>query len=327
MAKWNKDFYSDLPGMVCILCDKFITKYEKEPWFPKAWEEYRQHVKSSDIDNMKMPGFVFNKYIKKSKLQHSATSDGQYFWINDSLVHHGIKGQKWGIRRYQNEDGTYTEEGRERYGIGSKNPTSKQIKRLKSDLKETYTHEHPLYKKMQSYANKANALAEKYDFDGDDGGGGTTKADQKAGEKYMEYWDKYDEISEKISQDITEKVNKELIDKYGSETINSYKIKENIKAGAAIVGYLGVGAVVLTHPVESAVVGAGALTVGLVYASIKAKNAKNKPLSNAEQKRLNELEKKSIEVNKHSSDRDGYYSGKEYKEMQELLLRRDASKY
>lgn len=32
------------------------------------------------------------------------------------LYHHGIKGQKWGIRRYQNEDGSLTAEGRERYG-------------------------------------------------------------------------------------------------------------------------------------------------------------------------------------------------------------------
>ena len=30
------------------------------------------------------------------------------------LVHHGIKGQRWGIRRYQNEDGTLTEAGRKR---------------------------------------------------------------------------------------------------------------------------------------------------------------------------------------------------------------------
>ena len=32
------------------------------------------------------------------------------------LMHHGIKGQRWGIRRYQNEDGSYTPAGKKRYG-------------------------------------------------------------------------------------------------------------------------------------------------------------------------------------------------------------------
>lgn len=31
------------------------------------------------------------------------------------LAHHGILGQKWGVRRYQNEDGTLTEAGKRRY--------------------------------------------------------------------------------------------------------------------------------------------------------------------------------------------------------------------
>lgn len=36
------------------------------------------------------------------------------------LYHHGVKGQRWGIRRYQNEDGTYTEAGKVRYRKGQR---------------------------------------------------------------------------------------------------------------------------------------------------------------------------------------------------------------
>ena len=42
------------------------------------------------------------------------TPSGELISANE-LYHHGIKGQKWGVRRYQNKDGSLTTKGKERY--------------------------------------------------------------------------------------------------------------------------------------------------------------------------------------------------------------------
>lgn len=58
----------------------------------------------------------------------------------DALAHYGIKGQKWGLRRFQNEDGTYTELGKERRRVGYTEPNNKEdeksSKGKKSDTEE-----------------------------------------------------------------------------------------------------------------------------------------------------------------------------------------------
>jgi hypothetical protein len=56
------------------------------------------------------------------------------------LMHYGIKGQKWGVRRYQNEDGTYTPEGkrlRRRIGNGIINKDASLSKELVNNARRS----------------------------------------------------------------------------------------------------------------------------------------------------------------------------------------------
>lgn len=70
-------------------------------------------------------------------------------------AHHGIKGQKWGERRYQNSDGTLTALGRKHYGVGEggSRKLSGQFNRQLRKLNRLYS---------RTDVNKQTAISEKY---------------------------------------------------------------------------------------------------------------------------------------------------------------------
>ena len=66
---------------------------------------------------------------------------------DDELYHHGILGQKWGVRRFQNLDGSLTVAGKKRYygEQPSKNSESIDKKALKKQKRE---------EKLENYRKK-----------------------------------------------------------------------------------------------------------------------------------------------------------------------------
>lgn len=79
----------------------------------------------------------------------------QTYIHSDELYHHGIKGQKWGVRRYQNKDGTLTDSGKKRLA-----------KDLKKDYKRNYKSAQP-FSTSEKYNNKVKDAVNKHITDDD----------------------------------------------------------------------------------------------------------------------------------------------------------------
>jgi len=75
-----------------------------------------------------------------------------------SLKHHGIKGQKWGVRRFQNADGSLTDAGRKRYGY---NPKFEKVKRV-YNVTENGAKLRPAYEAWQNAEQKVKEAKDKF---------------------------------------------------------------------------------------------------------------------------------------------------------------------
>lgn len=59
--------------------------------------------------------------------------------MDDELYHFGVKGMKWGVRRYQNEDGSLTSLGKKRDKMLSDRKTAKKHSTTSNMVKAEYS--------------------------------------------------------------------------------------------------------------------------------------------------------------------------------------------
>ena len=168
------------------------------------------------------------------------------YYNEDCLMHYGIKGMKWGVRRYQNEDGTLTPKGKKRVSKEYKKLVTKAQKEVNADPTGRYVNAHNkaandmnnglIEKYNADYAKKLGSKAKNHDYLNDD-----------------DYINGYDELfsnrlakyyNESLVKDINANVNykkaKVLYDKYGMAKFDDFarenqaeidKIRKSIEQG------------------------------------------------------------------------------------------------
>jgi len=77
------------------------------------------------------------------------------------LAHHGVKGQKWGVRRYQNNDGSLTDLGKRRYGGQATYKSSTIRKIVAPELRDKYSLSKLQENSARKHAQRQRAYADK----------------------------------------------------------------------------------------------------------------------------------------------------------------------
>jgi len=183
----------------------------------------------------------------RSSIGHSLYTE--VFDKDEYLAHHGILGMKWGIRRYQNADGSLTDEGRKHYGNTDRNEDATKSDRKKAIAK----YGHDAYA-LQKQAKKA-----------------LIKGDEKSAKEYNELQkknrDKQKELRKEFADErvanygrklsVAGELGKSMVRSYGLALISEIALGAGTSIGAiaggptgALAGY-GITAAILGIPVAA----------------------------------------------------------------------------
>lgn len=148
-------------------------------------------------------------------------SENNYILSSEGeLYHYGVKGQKWGVRRYQNADGTMTAEGRRRARkeVRDDNKTAFELGRDASVTGRAMGYSLARSVKIQ------NKLDKQFEKDPE----GVQARTKKLTGKWMASTETARELAQMyaMQREKAETHCKSLIDKYGQEAVSPIKYKD-----------------------------------------------------------------------------------------------------
>lgn len=163
-----------------------------------------------------------------------------YMSSYDELYHHGIKGMRWGVRRFQNEDGTLTAQGRQRYkdyrsDQSTRRSLTRHVAADKKNLKargeamnEVTKNYNDAQEQMRKASSKVFISKKKRQELVDEAAANLTKAGEEL-EKRRADLNRAERIYNKDAEALFKHVD-DMTKKYGSENVKSLDTKK-VKLG------------------------------------------------------------------------------------------------
>lgn len=170
---------------------------------------------------------------------------------NEYLAHHGIKGQKWGVRRYQNSDGTLT-------ALGKRRASNKDIKQYEKSVYKSVNNEFDKKyggdlntlktkadKKYDAYVKKHGLLSED-----DDAEAFWEDYDKRHRiyDKASDMYDDYNALEYKIDMEKGREVSNRMVERFGQERMDKFKKSRQTKTMIA-AGVIAAPLIIVSLPV------------------------------------------------------------------------------
>ena len=141
----------------------FNARLEKDTAAQKRTEDRMKEIDKKlqskyDLSSMDDLDKYYKEYDEEwfRILDEERKKEGLTHWAvySEELYHHGIKGQKWGVRRFQNADGSLTAEGKQRYSYDDFKSAKANIDKANEIVKSGKSVSETVGKKAQDVFNK-----------------------------------------------------------------------------------------------------------------------------------------------------------------------------